>query len=60
MLGDRSDDLKALWKSVRDRTQRALATVGVTRVPRLKRAEGKKLDLAIDRDIPALRSEATG
>jgi hypothetical protein len=60
LLGDRSDDLKALWKSVRDRTHRALATLGVSRVPRLRRAEAKKLEHAIEKDIPALRSEAAG
>ncbi len=58
-LGDRADDLRALWKSVRDRTQRALSTVGVTHVTRLKRSESKKLDQAIEKEIPALRSEAS-
>ena len=59
LLGDRSDDLKALWKSVRERTQKALATIGVARVPRLRRGEAKKLEHAIEKDIPALRSEAS-
>jgi hypothetical protein len=58
-LGDRHDDLNALWKSVRDRTQKALRTVGVTSMPRLKRGELKKLDHTVEKEIPALRSEAT-
>jgi hypothetical protein len=59
LLGDRAEDLNALWKSVRERTQRALQTVGVARVPRLRRGEAKRLERAIEDDIPAIRAEAT-
>jgi hypothetical protein len=59
LLGDRADDVKALWKSVRERTQKALATLGVPHVPRLKRGEAKRLETAIEKEIPALRNEAS-
>jgi len=58
LLGDRADDLRALWKSVRDRTQKALTTLGAGKVPRLRRGEAKRLEQAIEKEIPAIRSEA--
>jgi GTPase SAR1 family protein len=59
LLGDRAEDVRALWKSVRDRTQRALSTVGVGAVPRLRRGDARRLEQAIEREIPQLRTEAT-
>jgi hypothetical protein len=57
LLGERGDDLIALWKSVKDRTRRALETVGPRRAPKLWGGELRRIDRAIQNDIPALRAE---
>src|SRR5262249_34983158 len=43
VLGDRADDLRALWKSVQDRTRRALETLTPRGAPHLRRGEAKRL-----------------
>jgi hypothetical protein len=60
LVGDRADDIRALWKSVRDRAHRALASVGAASIPRLRRGERRKLEHAIEKEIPALRAESQG
>lgn len=56
-LGDQAHDLRALWASVRDRTQRALvASEG--KLPRLGRGELRRLDKVIEHRVPELRSQA--
>jgi GTPase SAR1 family protein len=55
-LGDGSDDLRALWASVRDRVRRGLGAKGT--FPRLRRSEHRLLDKVIDDDVPSLRSRA--
>jgi hypothetical protein len=59
VLGDRSDDLRSLWKTVKDRTQKALQTLEVRKIPRLRRGEVKRMDALIQGQIPALRNSAT-
>jgi GTPase SAR1 family protein len=57
-LGDESEDLEALWATVKDRVRRALdARQGKT--PVAWRAEVKRLDKVIDREVPELRAAAS-
>lgn len=60
LLGDRAADLEALWRSVRPRVRAALAAVGPRRAPRLRRAERRAIEGAIDGEIPAMRAGAAG
>lgn len=57
-LGDEAEDLEALWVTVKDRVRRALeARQG--RSPAAWRAEVKRLDRVIERDVPTLREAAS-
>jgi hypothetical protein len=57
VLGDRADDLRALWKSVQDRTRRSLETLRPKRAPHLRRGEARRLEKLINDEIPALRAQ---
>lgn len=56
-LGEKADDLRGLWASVRERVKRALAARGT--FPRLKRGDLRRLDKVLDGEVPALRAEAS-
>jgi len=56
-LGDEAEDLRALWKSVRERLRRAIAARG--KLPRARRSDLRRLRDVIDERIPALRASAS-
>jgi hypothetical protein len=56
-LGDQVEDLRALWASVRERTRRALDARGGD-APLARRAEQKKLERVIEKEVPELRALA--
>lgn len=57
-LGEKAEDLEALWATVRDRVRRALeARAGAA--PLAWRSELKRLDRVIEREVPELRAMAS-
>ncbi|HEX7897169.1 MAG TPA: hypothetical protein VF950_05390, partial [Planctomycetota bacterium] len=56
LVRDRSEDLRARWQEVLPKTRAVLDTLGLASVPRVYGEESKRLDQAIERDIPDLRA----
>ncbi len=53
---DRAEDLRARWQEVHPKSKTILETLGLSSVPWLRSEELRKLDAAIDREIPELRA----
>jgi hypothetical protein len=53
---DRAEDLRSRWQEVLPKTRAILETLGLASVPRVHGEESKRLDQAIERDIPELRA----
>ena len=56
LVRDRTDDLRARWKAVQERTLRTATALDLAATPRLKSNELKKLSAAIDGELPRLRA----
>lgn len=56
-LGDQTDDLRALWASVRDRVRRALEAQG--NFPRLRRGDLKAMERVVNDEVPRLRAQVS-
>lgn len=56
-LGDQTDDLRALWASVRDRVRRALEAQG--NFPRLRRGDLKAMARVVADEVPRLRAQVS-
>lgn len=57
LVRERADDLRAVWIKIQGRVRQALEKVGVTAFPRLGGAERRRLEEALDKEVPALRAK---
>ena len=57
LIRDRSDDLKALWRSVVPRTKETIEKLGLLSFKKLRNSDIKKIDQLLDSELPKLRSK---
>jgi GTP-binding protein EngB required for normal cell division len=57
LVRERVDDLRALWTQVHARTRQTLEKVGVLAFPRLGSGERRRLEHALEKEIPELRAK---
>ncbi len=56
LVRERVDDLRALWDRVQPRTRQTLEKVGILAFPGLSSAERRRIENALEREIPELRA----
>ncbi len=57
LVRERTEDLRSLWRRVHDRTRETSIKLGLLSFPRLRKDELARIDQALEREIPELRSK---
>jgi hypothetical protein len=57
-LGERDEEVRAIWYRVRPQISAALGNFGVAKIPKVSSSAFKEIDMIISASVPQLRKKA--